>query len=118
MSEQLQVPLHSFGRGEGGYLAISPDGTRLYIAWEDRLWALASDTLSVVGQLQMPSATDGLAVSVDGHELYLLPSTSGDLQLREQGMWAVDAARLNIVRHMTDWPAWGLPFFFAVPAAQ
>jgi len=112
------VPLHTFGRGEGGYLAVSPDGAWLYIAWEDRLWALASDTLNVVGELQMPSPTDGLALSVDGRQLYLLPSTAGNLNAHERGMWIVDTASLKMVRHFSDWPALDLPFLFAAPEAK
>ncbi len=118
LSDRVTIPTATFGRGEGDYLAISPDGARLYVAWEDRLWALASDSLQVLGELQMPTPTDGLAVSVDGRELYLLPSTSGNLPTRERGMWIVDAASLKMIRHISDWPAWGLPFFFAAPAPK
>jgi outer membrane protein assembly factor BamB len=118
LSDRISVPLSTFGRGEGGYLETSPDGARLYLAWEDRLWALASDSLQVVGEVQVPTPTDGLALSVDGGELYLLPATAGDLKTRERGMWTVDAATLKIVRHASDWPAYVEPFFFAVPAPK
>lgn len=116
LSDRVTIPTATFGRGESGYLAISPDGARLYIAWEDRLWTLASGSLQVMGELKLPTAVDGLAVSVDGRELYLLPATAGDLKTRAQGMWIVDAASLQIMRRVSDWPAWQGPFFFAAPA--
>ena len=118
LGDRISIPPSTFGRGEGTYMETSPDGTRLYLAWEDRLWALASDSLQVIGELRMPTPTDGIAVSGDGHELYLLPSTAGDLTTRERGLWTVNAATLKIVRHASDWPAYVVPFFFAVPAPK
>ncbi len=115
---RLSIPSATVGRGEGVYLAISPDGARLYIAWEDRLGVLASDSLQLMSELHLPTPTDGLAISVDGRELYLLPSTAGDLKTRERGMWTVDAASLQIIRHASDWPAFPEPFFFAAPAPK
>src|SRR5207249_5402662 len=80
LGDRLSIPPATFGRGEGVYLALVPDGTRLYLAWEDRLWALATDSLRPLAELQLPAPADGLAMSVDGRELYLLSATAGDLK--------------------------------------
>jgi outer membrane protein assembly factor BamB len=117
LGDRISIPMPTPGRGEGGYLAISPDGERLYIAWEDRLWSLNSGSLQPDGSLKLPAAIDGLAISGDGEELYLLPATAGDLAVRERGLWTVDANSLRLLRHADDWPTWVVPFFFAVPAA-
>ncbi|MEJ2558520.1 MAG: hypothetical protein P8186_20360 [Anaerolineae bacterium] len=121
LSQQVVVPLATIGRGEAGYLAIAPDGGRLYVAWEDRLWALATETLQVVGELQLPAPVDGMVLSLDGGELYLLPATSGDLRLRGHGLWTVSTTTLKLVRRASDWPQ-NVPLFatlfVAAPAPE
>lgn len=118
LSDQVLVPPATIGRGEAGYLRLAPDGARLYMVWEDRLWALATDSLRVAGELQLPAPMDGVALSVDGRELYLLPAAAGDLRVREQGLWTVDTATLKIIRHTLDWHGLRLiePAFEAAPA--
>ena len=64
----------------------------------------------------LTAAADGVALSIDGRELYLLPSTAGDLAVRERGMWSVDAVALKIVRRVSDWPQLLRPFMFGAPA--
>ncbi len=119
LSEQVTVPTHTFGRGEGGYLAIAPDGARLFVAWEDRLWTLASDTSKVRGELQLPAPVDGMTLGVDSRELYLLPATACDLhERRERGLWTVDTVTLKLIRRASDWPSLTVPFMFAAPAAR
>jgi hypothetical protein len=121
LSQQVTVPLATLGRGDAGYLAIAPDGGRLYVAWEDRLWALATGTLQMVGELELPAPVDGMALSVDGRELYLLPATSGDLRLRGHGLWTVDTAAMKRVRRASDWPQnvpLFAPVFVAAPAPE
>ncbi len=116
LSDQVPVPMGTCGRGGGVYLTISPDGMELYLAWEDRLWKIAAGSFRVTSELRLPSAVDGMALSTDGRELYLLPATMGDLTVRERGMWVVDTIALNIVRHASDWPQLIEPFMFGVPA--
>jgi hypothetical protein len=98
LSDQMTVPTATFGRGDQGYLAVAPDGTRLYVAWEDRLWTLEPETLHIIGELALPAPVDGMALSVDGRELYLLPATAGDLRVRGHGVWTVDTATVKLVR--------------------
>lgn len=104
LSEQVTVPPATIGRGDAGYLAITPDGERLYVAWEDRLWALSTESLKVVAELDLPAPVDGMALSPDGRALYLLPATAGDLKVRGHGLWSVDATALELVRRTPDWP--------------
>ena len=118
LGDRLSIPPATFGRGEGVYLALVPDGTQFYLAWEDRLWALATNSLRPLGELQLPAPADGLAISGDGRELYLLPATAGDLTTRERGLWTVDASTLKLIRHAPDWPAYTVPFFFAAPGVK
>ncbi|MCH8109883.1 MAG: hypothetical protein IIB15_07120, partial [Chloroflexi bacterium] len=114
MGDISSVPEPTGGSGHAGYLAVSPDSTRLYVAWEDSLWSLETETLQVSGELKLPTPVDGMALSIDGRELYLLPSTSGDL--RERGMWTVNTETLEVVRQASDWPSFSLPFFFVAPS--
>jgi hypothetical protein len=121
LSQQIAVPPATIGRGNAGYLAIAPDGGHLYVAWEDRLWVLATGTLQVVGELQLPAPVDGVALSVDGRELHLLPATSGDLRRRGHGLWTVDTAAMKLVRRASDWPQnlpLFAPLFVAAPAPE
>jgi len=98
------------------YVIVSPDSRRVSVVWEDMLWAIDARPLQVVDALSLPSAVDGMAQSVDGIELYLLPATMGVLAVNERGMYAVDAATLELRRHAEGWPPLILPFFFAAPA--
>lgn len=119
LSEQVFVPPATIGRGDAGYMAVAPNGERLYVAWEDRLWALSSDSLAVTRELVLPAPVDGLALSADGRELYLLPATAGDLRVRGHGLWIIDAATLTLGRHASDWPErLNLPFMIAAPASE
>lgn len=118
MGEQVFVPEPTSGRGDAGYLAISPDGKRLYVVWEDQVWELDTGSMKVTTELKTRSSIDGVALSMDGNELYLLPSTSGNLDIRQQGMWTVDTGPLEIIRHASDWPRLSRPFFFAAPARE
>jgi hypothetical protein len=116
LGDQVTVPTATFGRGDRGYLEITPDGRRLYVAWEDRLWALDPGSLEVTRELSLPAPVDGLAQSADGRELYLLAATSGDLAVREQGLWTVDTDALELTRQATDWPRLSVPLMLAAPA--
>jgi DNA-binding beta-propeller fold protein YncE len=118
LNDQVAVPTATFGRGGAGYLDIAPDGAHLYVAWEGRLWELSSNDLRVVRELKLPAPADGLAPSVDGRELYLLPSTAGDLVAREHGLWTVDIASFKLTRRASDWSSLSLPFMFAAPAPK
>jgi hypothetical protein len=80
------------------------------------LWALDAETLQVVQELRLPAPVDGMVQSVDGRELYLLPSMSGNLAVRNLGMFTVDAATLEMENHVEDWPRLKIPFFFTAPA--
>ena len=117
MSQQALVPLAMEGRGDASYLAVSRGGERVFVAWEDMLWALDGESLQVVRELRLPAPVDGMVQSVDGRELYLLPATFGNLGLRLRGMFTVDATILELVSHVDDWPRLTSPFFFAAPAA-
>ena len=116
MSAMISVPPPSPGRGNGAYVAVSPDGARIFAVWEDMIWAIDSGSLQTVDWLRLPAPVDGIAQSVDGRELYLLPATMGNLRVRQTGMFTVDAGTLDLVRHADDWPEVLLPFFLAVPA--
>ena len=116
MGDLVSVPLPTPGRDDAGYLAASHDGDRVFVVWEDMLWALNVPSLTVAGELRLPAPVDGIAQSVDGSELYLLPATSGNLEVRERGMFTVDATTLALVRHAADWPELGIPLIFAAPA--
>ena len=115
-SDQVSVPNATGGRGDAGYLAVSPDGQRLYVAWEDHLWALAAESLQVAGELRLPAIVDGMALSVDGRELYLLPSAFGDPPMPERGLLTVDTASLTVARRAPDWPNLTNAILFAAPA--
>jgi hypothetical protein len=111
LRELVEVPDATIGRGDGTYLAISPDGKRLYALWEDRLWDIPAAALTTasldeaaIRQAPLPAPADGMASSVDGRELYILPSTAGSGYLRGRGMWTVDGGRMWIVRQTGDWP--------------
>ncbi len=110
LSDQVSVPSATIGRGEAGYLRVSPDGTRLYVVWEDAVWTVVADSLRVSGELKLPAPIDGVALSDDGCELYLLPSTVGNLSVRGHGLWTVDTSSLKLVRRASDWPE-GLGLF-------
>ncbi len=110
LSDQVSVPSATLGRGEAGYLRVSPDGTRLYVVWENSVWALAADLLEIVGELKVPAPVDGVVLSTDGRELYMLPSTVGDLSVRGHGLWTVDTSSLKLVRRASEWPE-GLGLF-------
>ncbi len=118
LSDQASVPAATFGRGDAGYLGIAPDGGHLYVAWEDQLWRLAAESLRVAGELTLPAPVDGMALSVNGRELYLLPATAGDLQRHIHGLWTVDTTSLKLARHASDWPRLVEPFMFAAPAPR
>ena len=118
LSDQIFVPPATIGRGDAAYLAISPDGERLRVAWEDRLWTLSPASLQVTGELKLPAPVDGMALSSDGREVYLLPAFSGDLVVRETGLWTVDAAALTLIRHASDWPLLTVPVMLATPAPE
>ena len=115
LNDQIDAPYATAGRGDAGYLVASHDGQRLFVAWEDMLWSLDAETLQIGQELRLPSPVDGMVQSIGGRELYLLPSTSGNLTVREQGMFTVDARTLQVVRHASDWPRIVWPFFFAAP---
>jgi hypothetical protein len=104
LRRQVTVPPATIGRGDAGYLTRSPDGTRLYVAWEDRLWAVMTEKLQVVDELALPAAVDGMGLSRDGRELYLLPAWSGDLRVQGHGLWTVDSIGLKLTRQTVDWP--------------
>ena len=116
MSDLVAVPLPTSGRGDGGYLAISTDGERLYVVWEDMLWALDTHSLRVENELRLPASVEDLAQSMDGHELYLLPSTMRNLRAQGTGVWVVDVETLTLARHVSDWPGLRIPFFFVAPS--
>ena len=116
MSGQVSVPLATVGRGDAGYLAVSTDGNRVFVAWEDMLWALSGESLQVLGELRLPAPVDGMAQSMYGRELYLLPAASGDLTTRELGFFTVDVTPLDLLRHTSNWPRLMSRFFYAVPA--
>lgn len=112
LSDQVSIPRATFGRGDAGYLRVAPDASRLYVVWEDTVWVLVGESLQVNGELRLPAPVDGVALSGDGGELYMLPSTAGDLTVRGHGLWTVDTASLKLVRRATDWPE-GLNLFEA-----
>ena len=116
MSDLVAVPLPTSGRGDGGYLAISTDGERLYVVWEDMLWALDTHSLRVENELRLPASVEGIAQSMDGRELYLLPSTMRNLRAQGTGVWVVDVETLTLARHVSDWPGLRIPFFFVAPS--
>ena len=118
MSDQVSVPLLGASGRSGGYLTVSPDGQRVFIAWEDMLWALDGESLRVLQELRLPAPVDGMVRSVDGRDLYLLPSTWGDLSEELRGMITVDSTTLKLLNHADDWPGLRIPFFFAAPAAR
>ncbi|MDQ5853390.1 MAG: hypothetical protein M3380_15225 [Chloroflexota bacterium] len=115
LSDQTPVPTATIGRSDAGYMAMAPDGTRLYVAWENWLWTLAAESLRMTGELPLPASVDGMALSIDGSELYLLPTTAG-VHERIGGLWTVDTAALKLVRHASDWPPLVVPFILAAPA--
>jgi len=74
--------------------------------------------MQVTAELVLPAPVDGLALSKDGSELYLLPAFSGDLVVRETSLWTVDATALTLIRHASDWPLLTMPLMFAAPAPE
>ena len=115
LSDLASVPPPTPGRGDAGYVTVSFVGERVFIVWEDMLWAINAEALEVAGELRLPSPVDGVAQSIDGRELYLLPATMGNLEVEGHGMYTVDAATLELLRHADDWPKLRLPFFFSAP---
>jgi hypothetical protein len=96
-------------------MAIAPDGSVLYVVWEDMLWGLLPDSLEMVGELKLPALADGLAMSIDGHELYLVPATGG-VRHPAAGLWTVDATNFRLIRRAADWPRMILPSLIAASA--
>lgn len=117
MSDLASVPSPTPGRGDAGYVTVSFVGERVFIVWEDMLWALNAEALKVADELRLPSPVDGVAQSVDGRELYLLLATMGNLDVEGHGMYTVDAATLELLRQADDWPKLRLLFFFLAPAS-
>jgi hypothetical protein len=118
LGEQVDVPAATCGRGGGVYLAVSEGGRELFIAWEAKLYGVDAATFKVTRERELPAPVDGLAQSVNGRELYLLPATAGDLTARYHGLWAVDVQEWESMRTVTEWDeAIVAPFMFAVPAA-
>jgi hypothetical protein len=115
LTETMSVPGATIGRGDRGYLVLSPGGMTLYVGWENRLWALDSGTLDVENELKLPFAVDGMVSSVDGTELYLLPTTAATTN-PTLGLWAVATHSFEMVRHTEDWPRLGGPFMFSAPS--
>ena len=52
MGERASVPFATSGRGDAGYLATSRDGQRVFVAWEDMLWALDGRSLRILQELR------------------------------------------------------------------
>jgi hypothetical protein len=116
MIDLVSVPLATAGRGDRGYVLFSTDGENIFIAWQDMLWSLDVDSLMIVNELRLQASVDGMVQSIDGHELYLLPSTSGDLLVKELGMFTVDTANWEFSRHADDWPRLINPFLLVAQA--
>lgn len=115
LTQTMSVPKATVGRGNRGYLAISPDGKTLYLGWENRLWALDSETFNLKSELVLPFPVDGLAASLDGTELYLLPTTAATRN-PTLGLWTVATQSLQLIRHTEDWPRLRGPFMFSARA--
>ncbi|MBI4305281.1 MAG: YncE family protein [Chloroflexi bacterium] len=110
LSEMVDVPDASIGRGDGAYLALSPDGQRLFVLWEDRLWDIETSAFLGSGpekagivEALLPAPADAMAISSDGRELYIFPATGGNLPQRGKGMWTVDTERFEVVRNTSGW---------------
>ena len=117
LDRQMHVPQATCGRGGAAYLTMSRDGTNLFLVWEDKLWRLETGDLRVTHELRLPFAVDGIALSVDGRELYLLPSTSGDLRARGHGLMTVNTHLFQLIRQAQDWDKTMVqPFMFTAPA--
>jgi DNA-binding beta-propeller fold protein YncE len=129
LNDVVAVSPATIGRGDRGYLALSPDGQHLYVVWEDRLWRLATVLLQaelgatgqaglVTGEVRLPAPADGLVLSPGGAELYVVPATSGDLVARGHGLWVGATKRFALARHIADWPReLALPMVLVGPAA-
>jgi len=115
LTQKMSVPKATVGRGNRGYLAISPEGKTLYVGWESQLWALDSETFDLKAQLALPFALDGMVSSLDGTELYLLPTTAATRR-PTFGLWTVETERLQVIRHIEDWPKLRGPFMFSAHA--
>jgi hypothetical protein len=61
-------------------------------------------------------AIGGVAQSIDGCELGLLPATAGNLGVEGHGMYTVDTANMELLRNADDWPKLRLPYFLSAPA--
>lgn len=114
LTQNVEVPLATMGRGTRGYLTISPDGKTLYVSWENRLWAMSSRSFTLQKELALPFAVDGMALSSDGTELYLFPTTAA-IRTPILGLWTVGTDTFQIVRHAEDWPRLRGPFMFSAP---
>ncbi|PYV82008.1 MAG: hypothetical protein DMG05_28895, partial [Acidobacteria bacterium] len=117
LTQTISVPKATIGRGNRGYLAMSSDGETLYAGWENRLWALDSGTFNLKIELALPFAVDGMTSSVDGTELYLLPTTAATRH-PTPGLWTVATESLQLIRHTEDWPRLRVPFMFSGPAPR
>lgn len=115
LTERLAVPLATIGRGDRGFLAIAPSGSILYVVWENMLWALSTDSLTMIDKLTLPAPADGLAQSIDGNQLYMVPATGG-IRNPATGLWTVDATSLRLIRLAADWPQMSIPSLLVVPA--
>lgn len=114
LTQKVEVPLATIGRGARGYLAISPDGKTLYISWENCLWAMSSRSFTLQKELTLPFAVDGMALNADGRELYLLPTTAA-IRNPTLGLWTIETESFQILRHAKDWPRLRGPFMFSAP---
>lgn len=114
LTQKVEVPPATIGRGARGYLTISPDGKTLYVSWENRFWAMSSRSFTLQKELALPFAVDGMALSSDGTELYLLPTTAA-IRNPTLGLWTVGTDTFQILRHAKDWPRLRGPFMFSAP---
>ncbi len=115
LTQKIDVPKATIGRGDRGYLAISRDGKTLYIAWENRLWAVDTGSFNLKSELAFPFAVDGMTLSSDGTEVYLLPTT-GATRRPTFGLWTIGTQTFQVLRHAEDWPPLRGPFMFSAPA--
>lgn len=103
LSKKVTVPLSTVGRGEAGYLVISPDGKTLYALWEDRLWTIDPSDLSVSRELKLPAPGNGLVMDAEAGQLFIVPSSSGDLKRRGHGLWSLDLKSSKLDTSNNKW---------------